>query len=88
MVVSGNSRYGIVGAYVPPNDTTTTMHIAAALRRFSRQRKVILVGDFNLDLDSIESDRDMEIANTLADSGLLDMHHHFKSDGRYQKPST
>ena len=31
MVVSGNSRYGIVGAYIPPNDTTTTIHIAAAL---------------------------------------------------------
>ena len=77
-VVSGNSRYGIVGAYVPPNDTTTSIHIAAALGRFSN-RKVILVEDLNLDLDSVESARDMEIANVLADSGLLDMHHHFRS---------
>ena len=30
----------------------------------------------------------MEIANTLADSGLLDMHHHFKPSGRYWKRST
>ena len=78
MVVSCNSRYGIVGAYVPPNDTTTSIYIAAALGRFSRRRKVILVGNLNLNLDSIESTRDMEIANILADSGLLDMYHHFK----------
>ena len=87
MVVSGNSRYGIIGVYILPNDTTTLIHIAAALGRFSNQ-KVILVGDLNLDLDSIESDWDMEIANILADSGLLDMHHHFKTHGRCKKPST
>ena len=87
MIVSGNSRFGIVGAYVPPSDTTTSVHIAAALSRFP-SRKVILVGDLNLDLDSIETDRDVEIADILAASGLLDMHHHFKSIGRFRKQST
>ena len=85
MIVSGNSRYGIVGAYIPPTDTTTSIHIAAALGRFSRRRKVILVGDLNLNLNSIESARDMEIAKVLADAGLLDMHHHFKLIGRFGK---
>jgi len=84
MIISGNSRYGIVGAYVPPSDITTLVHIAAALGRF-HSRKVILVGDLNLDLDSIETDRDMEIANTLVDSGLLDIYHHFKSIGRFRR---
>ena len=78
MIVSRNSRYGIVGAYVPPSDTTTLVHIATALARFPSW-KVILVGDLNLDLDSIETDRDIEIADILANSGLLDMHHHFKA---------
>ena len=58
--------------------TTKLIHIAAALGRFSGQRKVILVGDLNLNLDSIESTQDMEIANVLADSRSLDMHHYFK----------
>ena len=63
------------------------MHITTALARFPR-RKVILVGDLNLDLGSIETERDMEIADILATSVLLDMHRHFKSPGRYRTPAT
>ena len=88
MIVSGNSRYGIVGVYVPPNDTTTSIHITAVLGRFSGQRNIILVGDLNLNLDSIETDQDMEIANVLADSGLLDMHHHFKLRCNFKRQDT
>ena len=88
VIVSGNSRFGIVGAYVPPADTTTSMHIATALARFPTNRKVILVEDLNLDLNSIETERDMEIANILATSGLLDMHRHFKLAGRCRRPAT
>ena len=66
MIVSGNLRYGVVGAYVPPANTTTLVHIAAALARFP-SRKVILVGDLNLNLGSIETDRDMKIANIFAE---------------------
>ena len=87
MIVSGNLRYGIVGAYLQPTDTTTSVHIAAALARFP-SRKVILVGDLNLELDSLETDRDMEIADILATSELLDMHRHFKSHGRNRRPAT
>ena len=90
VIVSRNSRFGIVGAYIPPADTTTSMHITTALVRFPNNRKVILVGDLNLnlDLDSIETERDMKIANILATSGLLDMHCHFKSAGRCRTPAT
>ena len=77
VIVSGNLRYGVVGVYVPPSTTTTLVHIAAALGRFPN-RKVIFLEDLNLDLDSLVTDRDMKIANILAASGLLDMHHHFK----------
>ena len=87
MIVSGNLQFGIVGAYIPPADTTILMHITTALARFPR-RKVILVGDLNLDLNSCESTRDMEIADILATSELLDMHRHFKSPGRYKRPAT
>ena len=87
VIVSGNSRYGVVGAYVPPADSTTSVHIAAALGRFP-SRKVILVGDLNLDLDALVLERDREIANVLASSGLLDMHRHFKSKGRNRRPDT
>ena len=81
-IVTGNKRYSIVGAYVPPKDTTTLVHITAALDRFPQRRKVILVGDLNIDLDSPESERDMEIAQLIADAGLRDMHQHFKTRRR------
>ena len=68
VIVSGNSRYGIVGAYIPPSDSTTLAHIASALARFP-SRKVILVGDLNLGLDSLKTTRDVEIADVLATSG-------------------
>ena len=87
MIVSGNSRFGIVGAYIPPADTTTLIHITTALAPFPH-REVILVGDLNFDLDSIETERDMEIANILATSELLDMHCHFKSADRFRRPAT
>ena len=63
------------------------MYITTELARFSHQ-KVILVGDLNFDLDSIERERDMEIADILATSGLLDMHRHFKSASRFRRPAT
>ena len=87
VLASVNLQYRIVGAYIPPYDTITSIHITAALGRFPH-RKVILVGDLNLDLDSLETDRDVSIADILVASGLLDMNHHFKSIGRYWKPST
>ena len=80
--VSGNKRYGIVWACIPPKDSTTSVHITAALDRFaSRRRQVILVGDLNINLDSRESERDV-IAQLLADAGLRDMHHSFKTERR------
>ena len=35
VIVSGNSRLEIVGAYIPPAGTTTSMHITTALACFS-----------------------------------------------------
>ena len=63
------------------------MYITTALARFPH-RKVILVRDLNLNLGSIGSERDMQIADILATSGLLDMHRHIKSAGRRRRPAT
>ena len=68
-------------------DFTTPVYIAAELPCFP-SRKVILVGDLNLNLDSLETDRDMEIADCLATSGMIDMRRHFKLDGKNRMPDT
>ena len=46
------------------------------------------MGGVNLDLGSIELERDTEIANILATSRLLDMHYHFKLTGRCKRSAT
>ena len=66
-----------MGFYAPPNNSTTTVYIMAALGRFSQQWKVNLVGDLDLDFDSSKLVRDLEIAHLLATSRLLDINHHF-----------
>ena len=85
MIVSRDKKFGIVGAYVPPKDYTTLLHIMEALGRFPWQRNVILVGNLNLDLDSVEPERDSEIAQLLAASRLHNMHHHFTSHQKFKR---
>ena len=63
------------------------VHVVAVLGHFPYW-KVILVGDLNLDLDSIETKRDMEIANMLANSGLFDMHYYFKLCCKFKQRRT
>jgi hypothetical protein len=49
VLVTGKQRYPIIGAYIPPHDTTTLFYISKASERFAGQ-PVILVGDINVDL--------------------------------------
>ena len=62
MIVSRNSQFGIVVAYIPSADTTTLINIITALGRFPN-RNVIIVGNLNLDLGSIELGRERDADN-------------------------
>ena len=87
VIVSKNSQFGFVSAYIPPADTTTSMHITTVLSHLPH-RKEIIVGDLNLDLGSIESNKNMQIADILATSELLNIHRHFKLACRRRRPAT
>ena len=87
VIVSENLQYGIVGAYVPLSDTTTSVRIAVALGCFPN-RKVIPEGDLNFNLDLLETDRDRVIADILVASGLLDMYQHFKLRRKLKRQTT
>ena len=39
MLVSGNKKFGIVGAYAPPKNTRATVHIAVALGHFPNNER-------------------------------------------------
>ena len=77
-LVTGRRRFPIVGAYVPPSDTTTLEFIQKAFDRFQERKDVVLMGDLNVDLCRPDGARDEEIANLIATQGLLDMLQHFR----------
>ena len=78
-LVSGSIRQPIVGAYIPPTDSTTLEYIGQALNRFrDNYNRPILMGDLNVDLTTPRGERATQIAALLSDAGLEDMLPHFR----------
>jgi exonuclease III len=74
---TGRLQYPIIGAYIPPDDTTTLSYILDASQQFQGQ-PIILMGDINVDLRAATpTDRDAEIMALLSTLGLEDMSAHF-----------
>lgn len=71
----------LVGVCVPPTDVTTLEHLPIALDCVQGMpgQPPILLGNLNINMSALESDRDMAIATLLAEHGLVDMLPHFKS---------
>jgi hypothetical protein len=77
IITTGKRRYPVIGAYIPPNDTTTLAFISEASNRFTGQ-PIILMGDINVDLRTdTPNNRDTEIMALIATLGLDDMATHF-----------
>ena len=77
-IVTGPRRIPLVGAYIPPDDTTTLAHVEQALNPFRGRNDLVMLGDLNVPLDAPVGVRDTAIANAVALAGLHDMHHHFR----------
>ena len=74
----GERRWYIVGCYLAPDDTLTIESFFAALKERPRGAKLLVVGDFNVNLSEPEGDRRVEdIAAAMATEGLEDMLAHF-----------
>jgi hypothetical protein len=75
---TGHLQHPIIGAYIPPGDTTTLSYISDASQRFFQGQPIILMGDINVDLRTTTPDnRDAEIMALLSTLGLEDMSTHF-----------
>jgi hypothetical protein len=72
-LVSGEERWLIVGAYIPPSETNgeTIGFISTAAN--SSDHILILLGDLNVDLDKIVNERHAETAGTIASLGVTDI---------------
>lgn len=78
VLVTGSRRQPLVGAYIPPEDTSTIEYVDQALKRFETGPNPILLGDLNVSLsDPPSGDRSIQIVTMLANHGLIDMLPHF-----------
>ena len=73
----------VVGCYLAPDDASTIYHVVVSISRQTHGAKLLVVGDFNAELDKPEGTTCMEeIAAVIATAGLKDMITHFLPRGK------
>ena len=90
-LVSGNKRWYIIGAYIPPsedNGETLNCITQASTTVNNPNLPVILLGDFNVDLNDLrEGDsgavRRAETETLISSMGLTSMRQHFRQNKRH-----
>ena len=75
---TGRRRYYVVGAYLPPSDTTTIDHVRSAWAQCPKGCTPWLLGDLNVNLMHPLDERGEEIAEECSHMGLSDMSRHFR----------
>ena len=75
VLVSGDQRTLLIGAYLPPNSLADLAYLEEALQRYPKYTP-ILMGDLNIDL-SKTNHHAQEITNLLSVRGLMDLLPHF-----------
>ncbi len=89
LLVSGATRYYIVGCYIPPNDLTTLTHIEQACMACPKDCLPIMLGDLNVNLAAPCHERDEMIAKQVDTMNLVNMSSRFcqhwgnNSNGRW-----
>ena len=77
-LASGDRRWFIVGCYLAPDDASKIEDVLAAISQRPRGAALLVVGDFNTDLDAPEDrERDEGIAAAMTEEVLEDMSGYF-----------
>ena len=77
-LATGEQQLYIVGCYLNPDDNSTIESVVAALKERPRGAKLMVAGDFNVNLAEPEGDRRGEdIAAAMVTEGLEYMSEHF-----------
>jgi len=77
-LVSGDHRWLLLGTYLSPNESPKAELNALELEHHRNLRlPVIIVGDFNTDLDNDSDERSIAIATTMQHLGVIDSLHRF-----------
>jgi exonuclease III len=79
-LVSGKKRWIIIGAYIPPSEEDgRTLDFIQEAAKFDSRYPLILLGDFNVELQQMMNgtERQQETAALISSLGLHDLHRHF-----------
>ena len=76
-LMSGTTKYYIMGCYIPPNDLTTLMHIEQAWLDCPRGCIPIVLGDLNINLATLRDEHNETVAKQVDAMNLVDMSSHF-----------
>jgi hypothetical protein len=72
-LITGGVRFFVVGAYIPPADTTGVDDLRAAWATCPSMCKPLLIGDLNIDFGSLQTSREEAIADLLDNINLVNM---------------
>jgi hypothetical protein len=82
-LVTGQMRYFVVGAYIPPSDLGTTLsHIRQAWLECPRGCEPLFLGDLNANLINPRDEREDGIAEQVDAIDVVDMGRHFRQRRR------
>jgi hypothetical protein len=76
-LVSGATRYYIVGCYILPNNLTTLTHVEQAWMACPKSCLPIVLGDLNINLAAARNKQDETITEQVDTMNLVDMSSHF-----------
>ena len=82
LLINGETRTPVIGAYLPPNSTDDLPHLEAALQRYPNDSPLLL-GDLNFDFSKLDTSRSHAIHGLVAAYGLEDMLSSFTQCYRY-----
>ncbi len=83
-LVTGQMRFFVVGAYIPPSDLGTMLgHIRQAWSECPRGCEPLLIGDLNANLINPRDEREDGIAKQVDAMDLANTGHHFRQCHRH-----
>ncbi len=72
-LVMGEDRFFIIGAYIPPADTTGVDDLCAAWAKCPPNCKLLLLGDLNFDFRAPRTEQEEIIADFTDEINLVDV---------------
>jgi exonuclease III len=76
-LITGEDQFFVLGAYIPPADTTGVDDLRTAWAKCPANCKPLLLGDLNIDFRAPRTEREEIIADLLNEINLVDMSRKF-----------